>query len=109
MVPRRPRHLPGRHPLPPPDLAHLPLSVHVLDQRERWWRIHTISFDALFFGRLRRYRFDDPERRFGVLYIAQRWSRALWEHPQQPDGIIYRSRHDPSKVCAALFDRCASA
>jgi hypothetical protein len=35
------------------------------------------------------------------------WSRALYTHPQQPDGIIYRSRHNPRFRCLALFDRCA--
>ena len=34
------------------------------------------------------------------------WSRALFLHPQQPDGLIYRSRHNPRFRCLALFDRC---
>jgi hypothetical protein len=33
------------------------------------------------------------------------WSLALWKHPQKPDGILYRSRHDPDKKAVALFDR----
>ncbi len=33
------------------------------------------------------------------------WSRALYTHPQRPDGIIYRSRHNPRFRCLALFDR----
>jgi RES domain len=37
--------------------------------------------------------------------VAQRWSRALHNHPQQPDGILYRSRHDPDLLCAAVFER----
>lgn len=41
----------------------------------------------------------------GDYEIAQRWSRALWGHPQQPDGILYLSRHNPSLVCAAIYDR----
>jgi hypothetical protein len=36
---------------------------------------------------------------------SQRWSRALWEHTDQPDGILYRSRHDDSALCAAVYDR----
>jgi hypothetical protein len=39
--------------------------------------------------------------------VAQRWSRALWSHPDLPDGLLYRSRHDPSRLCAALFERAA--
>jgi hypothetical protein len=36
--------------------------------------------------------------------LAQRWASALWAHPQRPDGVLYRARHDPSRLCAALFD-----
>jgi hypothetical protein len=37
--------------------------------------------------------------------VARRWSHALWSHPSQPDGLLYRARHDPSRRSAALFDR----
>lgn len=37
--------------------------------------------------------------------LSQRWGRALWGHPQQPDGLVYRARHDPSKESVAIFDR----
>jgi hypothetical protein len=36
---------------------------------------------------------------------SQLWSRALWEHIDQPDGILYRSRHDDSALCVAVYDR----
>lgn len=36
---------------------------------------------------------------------SQLWSRALWEHGDQPDGILYRSRHDDSALCVAVYDR----
>lgn len=36
---------------------------------------------------------------------SQHWSRALWEHSDKPDGILYRSRHDDSALCVALYDR----
>ncbi|MGE3271153.1 MAG: RES family NAD+ phosphorylase [Chloroflexota bacterium] len=39
--------------------------------------------------------------------ISQPWSLALHNHPDQPDGLLYRSRHDPSRLCTALFDRVA--
>ncbi|MDX2436839.1 MAG: RES family NAD+ phosphorylase [Acidobacteriota bacterium] len=45
----------------------------------------------------------------GDYRVAQRWSRALWSHPRQPDGILYLSRHNPSIVCAAVFDRAPVA
>ena len=36
---------------------------------------------------------------------SQLWSRALWEHSDQPDGILYRSRHDDSALSVAVYDR----
>ena len=35
------------------------------------------------------------------------WSRALWCHPDQPDGLLFRARHNPRLLCAAIFDRAA--
>jgi len=37
---------------------------------------------------------------------SQRWSRALRGHPAKPDGIYYRSRHDPARAACALFHHC---
>ena len=45
----------------------------------------------------------------GSYDLSQRWALAFHEHPDQPDGILYRSRHDPSRLCAAIFDRAADA
>ncbi len=39
----------------------------------------------------------------GDYKIAQQWSQALENHPGSPDGIYYRSRHDPSRSCLALY------
>lgn len=33
------------------------------------------------------------------------WADALWDHPDQPDGLAYQSRHDPGEICIALFER----
>jgi hypothetical protein len=41
----------------------------------------------------------------GAHTIAQQWSRAIHDHPSQPDGIAYRSNHDNGELCAALFER----
>jgi len=41
--------------------------------------------------------------------ISQRWSFALKNHPANPDGILYRARHDPARMSYALFDNAAGA
>lgn len=43
----------------------------------------------------------------GDYTVAQRWSAAFFRHPQKPDGLCYRSRHDPNRLCAALYQRVA--
>jgi hypothetical protein len=40
--------------------------------------------------------------------IAQQWSLAFWSHSDQPDGIYYRARHDPSRFSVALYDRASA-
>lgn len=46
----------------------------------------------------------------GLSYAtSQAWARALWAHADSPDGLIYRSRHDDSSFCVALFDRAKGA
>jgi len=46
----------------------------------------------------------------GSLYqLPRAWSRSLWGHPEQPDGILYTARHDETVLCIALFDRAAGA
>jgi RES domain-containing protein len=37
--------------------------------------------------------------------LTQKWSKAIHDHPRQPDGILYRARHDPSRSAAAIFER----
>jgi hypothetical protein len=39
---------------------------------------------------------------------SQKWSKALRDHPEKPDGIYYLSRHDPSRTACALYDHCES-
>ncbi len=41
--------------------------------------------------------------------ISQQWSFALKHHPENPDGILYRARHDPARMSYALFDNAQDA
>ena len=41
----------------------------------------------------------------GPYEICGRWADALFQHPERPDGILYRSRHDPGQTCIAWFER----
>jgi len=45
----------------------------------------------------------------GAYSRSRMWALALWEHPDQPDGILYRSKHDNDELCLALFDRARDA
>ena len=42
----------------------------------------------------------------GDYAIAREWGRAIHQHPQQVDGMRYRSRHDDDRYCYGLFNRC---
>jgi hypothetical protein len=39
------------------------------------------------------------------LPLVRRWALRLYRHQDEPDGIYYRARHDPSRLSIALFDR----
>ncbi len=41
--------------------------------------------------------------------LSQAWSRAVWEHPDAPDGVAYHSRHDDAALCVAIYDRAQDA
>jgi hypothetical protein len=45
----------------------------------------------------------------GDYLLAQRWALALWQHPEEPDGLYYRSRLDPARQCVAIFGRAQEA
>lgn len=40
---------------------------------------------------------------------SQAFARTVWGHPDQPDGILYRCRHDNSQHAVALFDRARAS
>ena len=41
----------------------------------------------------------------GGYRASRQWALALWRHKDRPDGLAYISRHNPSLLCAAIFDR----
>jgi len=45
----------------------------------------------------------------GPYDVSRRWALALHEHPDRPDGIRYRARHDDDGFAVALFDRARDA
>lgn len=173
---------PAPHPEPPPhfDRHALPLLTLNPDPDDPWSRLYRCAqSSSLYFGQTRRYRFEDPEGVYGVLYVGrdvqcafietfgdtrsltgeleiargdvaqrclalignvrplhvvdltgaglaqigadarltaggdyaltQRWGRKIFDHPQRPDGVLYRARHDQSRLSLAVFSRASSA
>jgi hypothetical protein len=41
--------------------------------------------------------------------VPHQWALVMHKHPQLPDGILYRARHDPERQCAAIFGRAEDA
>ena len=41
--------------------------------------------------------------------LARRWAKALHDHPDIPDGVEYRCRHNSDELAVALFDRIGEA
>lgn len=37
--------------------------------------------------------------------VTRQWAFALWNHPQQPDGLLYRACNDLERLSIVLFDR----
>lgn len=162
-----------KHPEPGAAFSFLKLPIKTINVP--LLRIHKTLYDVKFFGKMRKNRFDAPDRSFGVMYLgideyccfietfgqqtgqnfvtieelsknniatitpnrrirlvditgsglakigadnrlatgshalAKRWSQAIYNHPEQADGIYYRSCHDPERFSIALFDRAHQA
>jgi RES domain len=45
----------------------------------------------------------------GDTAVSRSWAQALLDHPQQPDGIMYRSKYDNDEFALALFNRCETS
>lgn len=44
----------------------------------------------------------------GAYSRSRMWFAALHNHPEAPDGLRYRSRHNDDQLCVALFDRASA-
>lgn len=42
----------------------------------------------------------------GDMAVSRSWAQAFHDHPQCPDGIMYRSKYDNDEFAVALFERC---
>lgn len=47
----------------------------------------------------------DNQLTTGPYAVSAAWALSLFKHPERPDGILYRSRHNPAHECAAIFNR----
>lgn len=43
----------------------------------------------------------------GDYALSRAASLALWNHPDLPDGLLYRALHAPERFAVAIFDRAA--
>jgi RES domain-containing protein len=66
-------------------------------------RLQSLAFVDLTGAGLRRLSCDNRIATEVPYRTTSLWSRALFEHPQKPAGIIYRSRHNPKLKCIAIF------
>ena len=91
---------PAPHPLPPTDFDVRALRTHSMGPPRTLWRSTLIEHAEapLFFGTSGAYRFDDPERAFGVCYIAATLAGAFLETfarvPRDVDFIITQEALD---------------
>lgn len=61
---------PNSFPRPPADFAARSLPIDTIAAGTALHRIHRSDLGALFFGKTGLSRFDDPQRGFGVCYLA---------------------------------------
>ena len=70
---------PERHKLPPRDFAQRELPIETVPRATSFVRIHQSEFDPLYFGKTGANRFDDPDGRYGVCYVARSHEGAFAE------------------------------
>src|SRR5882672_2484014 len=88
-------------PAPPPDLASRKLPLTRLSGRI--YRIHQSRYSALFFGKDGSCRFDDPLKKYGVLYASLKLEAAFAEvFLRRLDQILVEERAIRERSLAVL-------
>ena len=77
------------------------LNAHLLAQL---WANRTLNLVDLTGSGPIRMGLGDARIASGDYTVARQWSQAFHDHPKQPDGLLYRSRHDPEQCLAAIFN-----
>jgi hypothetical protein len=93
----------GAAPLPPPWLARRSLPIITIPSGTRFFRIHRVGHDAVFFSppvnpstgerQPPIYRFDSASGAFGVLYAAQRFEGAFVETTLRNPQLTFVSQN----------------
>jgi len=83
---------------------HLPADPPVVELAGQavLWRVHPRDFDALWFGRVGKYRFDAPGGEYGVCYFGGSLGAAILE-------TVVGGRRVPTIPRAELDSRAASS
>jgi hypothetical protein len=66
-------------PLPPPSKDFHRIALPIVTVGARWFRTHEVEYSPIHYGTRAVWRFDDPEGRYGVLYLAQQPAGAFIE------------------------------
>jgi hypothetical protein len=89
---------PGPPPLPPPDLHTRRLPIAVVPGGMDLWRIHPTDRSCLFFGPAKgqppRGRWDSPDGRFRVCYLAEKPFAAFAETYLREPGTMVVAMED---------------
>jgi len=98
---------PGPPPLPPRDLKKRPLPIHEIRAIENLYRIHPADRTPLFFGPAQgqppRNRWDSPDGRFGVCYVAEEPNAAFAECFLREPGVMVLEMDDLKERALALL------
>jgi hypothetical protein len=98
---------PGPPPLPPRDLKKRPLPVHVVPAMTNLYRVHPANRAALFYGPLPgqppRGRWDSPDGKFGVCYMAEQSYAAFAECFLRNPGVMMLEAVDLTERALALL------